>query len=143
VGPSGYGDANLVRANLVAPMSYFSIDTRQAINGRSGNFYFDPRSLQALPTTFTGVSTYGSLGRNAFRGPDRTNVDVTLAKAVDLRGEHMKLEIRADFFNVWNHAELRDPSTTITSSTFGQISSTGVAGDSQARVIQLAARFSF
>ncbi len=142
-GPSGFGDSNLVRANLVSPVTYFNIDTRQTINGRSGNFFFDPRAFQALPSGFSGVSTYGTLGRNAFRGPDRVNMDLTISKGIDLRSDKMKFDIRADFFNVLNHAEFRDPSTTITSALFGTISSTGNAGDSYPRVIQLAARFSF
>jgi hypothetical protein len=49
---------------------------------------------------------------------------------------------------LFNHAEFSNPSTSITSGTFGQISSTGVlnsgtAGDQQPRVIQLSARFTF
>ena len=158
-GPSGAGDPNLVRANLVSQITFPNIKTYEtASNGRNGNFYFDPAaferaSLLALynnngAVTNPALRTYGTLGRNAFRGPDRTNVNFTIGKITDLYGERTKLEIRADFFNLFNHAEFSNPNTTITSGSFGQISSTGVlnsgtAGDQQPRVIQLSARFTF
>jgi hypothetical protein len=158
-GPSGAGDPQLVRANLVSQINFTDIETYQkASNGRNGNFYFDPAaferaSLLALynnngAVTNAALRTYGTLGRNAFRGPDRTNVNFTIGKITDLYGERTKLEIRADFFNLFNHAEFSNPNTTITSGSFGQISSTGVlnsgtAGDQQPRVIQLSARFTF
>jgi len=50
----------------------------------------------------------------------------------------VKFEIRGDFFNIFNHAEFNNPSVSITSSLFGQISSTA-----DPRIIQIAARFSF
>jgi outer membrane receptor protein involved in Fe transport len=157
-GPSAAGDPQLVRANLVSPISFTNIEAvTNASNGRSGNFYFDPAaferaSLLALynnnaAVTNPALRTYGTLGRNAFRGPDRTNVNLTIGKVTDIT-ERMKFEIRADFFNALNHPLFANPVTTITSGTFGQISSTGVitsgtAGDQQPRVIQLSARFTF
>jgi hypothetical protein len=158
-GPSGAGDPNLARANLVSPIQFDNIESYQkASNGRTGNFYFDPSaferaSLVSLYNSQAAVGnaalrTYGTLGRNAFRGPDRTNVNFTVGKVTDLYGERTKLEIRADFFNLFNHPLFSNPNTTITSGAFGQISSTGVlnsgnAGDQQPRVIQLSARFTF
>jgi hypothetical protein len=62
---------------------------------------------------------------------------MSIAKTTSL-SERTHLEIRADFFNILNHAEFSNPSTGIGSATFGQISSTAAS-----RVIQLAARFSF
>ena len=144
-GPSGYGDPNLVRANLAGQIQFFDPHTAQrSSNGRVGNFYFEPaaferNSLVALQNNINpALSTYGTLGRNAFRGPDRTNVNLTVAKQTDLYGERAKLEIRADFFNLFNPAQWSNPNISITSGTFGQISSTG-----DPRIIQLSARFTF
>ena len=158
-GPSGAGDPNLVRANLVSAIQFDNIETYQkGSNGRSGNFYFDPSAFERTSlvslynsqaaVTNAALRTYGTLGRNAFRGPDRTNVNFTIGKVTDLYGERTKLEIRADFFNLFNHPLFSNPNTTITSGAFGQISSTGVlnsgnAGDQQPRIIQLSARFTF
>lgn len=147
-GPSGAGDSNLVRANLVSPINYFDPKHYQtASNGKTGNFYFDPAaferaSLVALYNNGAAISnpalrTYGTLGRNAFRGPDRTNVNLTIAKNTAIT-ERTNLEIRADFFNAFNQTQFNTPNVSMTSSLFGQISGTG-----DPRIIQLAARFTF
>lgn len=138
-GPSGVGDQQLVRANLVAPIVYYDphADQTNSVTGRTGNFFFNPTSFQA-PATVTGVYTYGTLGRNVLRGPDLVNTNITLAKITDIYKDRAKLEIRADFFNVFNHAEFSNPTTSINSKFFGQITATG-----DPRIIQLAARFTF
>ena len=53
----------------------------------------------------------GNIGRNSFRGPGFWNVDISLAKsfAVKAFGEAGRLQFRADFFNVFNHANLSPP----------------------------------
>jgi len=63
------------------------------------------------------------------RGPTLTNVDVALAKTTALT-ERYKLEFRAEFFNVLNHAEFAQPTVAdgtanIQSPTFGEITNTG------------------
>ena len=158
-GPSAAGDPNLVRPNLVSPIQFTDIRTvRTASNGRTGNFYFDPAafesaSLLALSNSNAAVTnpalrTYGSLGRNAFRGPDRVGVNLSVSKVTDVYHERVKLEIRGDFFNLFNHPYFSNPVLSITSPTFGQISNTGVTnsgsgGEQEPRVIQLSARITF
>lgn len=148
-GPSGLGDPNLVRANLVGKIQTFDPHLLQkASNGRTGNFFFDPSaferaSLLALynnnaAVTNPALRTYGTLGRNAFRGPERNNFDLAISKVTDLFGERAKFEIRAEFFNLFNNAQFLNPTTSITSGTFGQVSNTN-----DPRIIQLAARFVF
>jgi carboxypeptidase family protein/TonB-dependent receptor-like protein len=88
------------------------------------------------------LSTYGTLRRNVLRGPGLVNLDMSVSKTTPIT-EKLKLEIRGDFFNLFNHAEFANPDTNITSATFGQIVNTGVPGDQRERIIQLAARFSF
>ena len=75
------------------------------------------------------------------------------SREVWIYGERVKLEIRADFFNLFNHPlwnvlpGATASTTSITNPNFGQITSTGVTvagiNDPMARVIQLAARFIF
>ena len=152
-GPSGAGDGNLVRANLVAPVTYFDPHLAQTINGRKGNYFLDPSAFSRASLIATAAQgfdpvnnpsqrTYGTLGRNAFRGPTRTNVDVSIAKITNI-DERRKLEFRAEMFNLPNLALFRNPNTTLTSGAFGQISATGSATDSQPRVIQLALKLYF
>jgi hypothetical protein len=138
-GPSAAGDQNLVRANLVAPIAF--PDPRNP-----GNYYFNPAAfsykeivaLGAAPVTNAALRTYGTLGRNAFRGPARTNVNLTIAKITPLWGERLRSELRADFFNALNHTQFDNPNVIVTSPLFGQVSSTG-----DPRIIQLAFRLTF
>ncbi len=144
-GPSAAGDASLVRANLVAPISYFDPHNAQTLKGTTGNFYFTPASFSISAFSAPGFDpvnnpsqrTYGSLGRNAFRGPSLFNWNLTIAKSTAIT-EKLNMEIRADFFNLLNAAQFSNPSTSFTSGTFGQISSTG-----DPRIIQLSARIQF
>lgn len=147
-GPSAAGDPNLVRANLVGNGVTIFSDPRnpQTFNNRTGNYYFNPAnfSTAGLSSTSTAsvtnpaLRTYGTLPRNAFRGPSRTNVDFAIAKTTPLIGERIAMEFRAEFFNLFNHAEFNDPDTNIRRSTFGQITSTAPP-----RIIQFAAKFTF
>jgi outer membrane receptor protein involved in Fe transport len=145
-GPSAAGDRDQVRADLVAPITYFDPHTSQTLGGNQGNYYFDPAAfsntailaLGTAPVTNPALRTYGTLGRNAFRGPTRTNVNLTLAKITPIWGERVQSELRADFFNMLNHTQFDNPSRNITSPLFGQISSTG-----DPRIIQLAFRLTF
>ena len=92
----------------------------------------------AAAATNPAVRTYGTLGRNAFRGPDRTNMDVSVAKNIYVYRESAKLEIRMDCFNCFNNTQFGNPNTTITNALFGQISTTY-----DPRIVQLSARFIF
>jgi hypothetical protein len=60
----------------------------------------------------------GSSGRNALRGPGFYNLDASVSRAFAVR-ESARLTLRADFFNVLNHANLGQPDSLITSPTFG------------------------
>ena len=85
-------------------------------------------------------------GRTAFRGPGRVNLDLALAKTTAIT-ERVAAEFRVEAFNVLNHTEFANPDTTLTSGTFGQITSTtfgtGIAALQTQRILQLAARLTF
>jgi outer membrane receptor protein involved in Fe transport len=164
---TGAGDIN-PHANLTGqPLTRFDPHHVQTINGVTGNFYFNPLafsnaqvgsssdpcpapSSSCFPSTAQVVAnpalrSYGSVPRNFLRGPGRTNVDMTVAKVTAIT-ERLKLEIRGDAFNLFNHAEFANPSTNITSSNFGRIITTGDPGppiDHHERILQLAARITF
>jgi hypothetical protein len=86
------------------------------------------------------------IGRNSFRGPRYFSVDMSVVKQTglpDFLGEGSNLELRANFFNVFNQLNLQpirffDDGAIITSSFFGR-STRGLAG----RVVELQARFRF
>ncbi|HWY05431.1 MAG TPA: carboxypeptidase regulatory-like domain-containing protein [Candidatus Acidoferrales bacterium] len=167
-GPSGAGDPYNVHANITGPTN--------TLNPRSpGNFWFNPTSFSSaqcgdlndpLPCTpgptilpsndqvvaNPALATYGTLPRNFLRGPGYINFDLSASKTTAIT-ERMKIEFRAEFFNIFNHANFQNPGgdstqgVNINSSQFGQILSTGVGSgstyDPQPRIIQLALRLTF
>ncbi len=157
-GPSGAGDAGITRADLVgSTIQYYDAKNSQTIDSTpnggptSGNFYFNPNNFSnanALKlgaaakknaASLNGNYTYGSLPRNSLRGPGYTNVDLSVSKHLFFFGEKkLDVELRGDMFNVFNHAEFRNPDTNITDPTFGQISTTA-----DPRIIQVALHFRF
>lgn len=85
------------------------------------------------------AGTFGTLGRNTERGPGLSVVDFSAFKNFALPyAESHKLEFRFEVFNLFNHANLGNPNTTLTSSVFGRITS---AADP--RILQLGLRYSF
>jgi hypothetical protein len=137
-GPSGAGDPDQVRPNLVGSrVTTFDPHQPQKLNNATGNFYFDPTQFK-YPDIVPGRYTYGTLGRNSFRGPNRANVDMAITKKFPLWGEGPNLEFRGEAFNLFNHTQFRDPNLNMQTGTFGQISTT-----EDPRILQLALRFQF
>jgi hypothetical protein len=87
----------------------------------------------------TAGNYFGNVPRNSLRGPGQANWDMSLHKSFELP-EKIKFELRAEYFNVFNHTNFANPSSAVsTGSTFGVISST--VGNP--RILQLAGRLSF
>jgi hypothetical protein len=55
-----------------------------------------------------GTRHFGNLGRNALRGPQFKQWDIALHKDTALT-EHVSMQLRAEFFNVINHANFANP----------------------------------
>ena len=176
-GPSGAGDAFDVYANVVGSTATLDPRKSQDFGQGPGNYYVNPNSfsnaqcgddnnpiLTCVPgpgifpsnaqvVADPSLATYGTLSRNALRGPGYINFDLAFSKTTALIGERVKLEFRAEFFNIFNHANFLSPGVVnegdgvtfnastgnnINSSQFGQITSTY-----DPRIIQLALRLSF
>jgi hypothetical protein len=83
------------------------------------------------------IGLQGTGGRNQLRGPAYWNADYSLFKNFSPR-EGLKLQLRGEFFNIFNHANLGSPQTTLISPTFGRITSA-----SSPRIVQVAAKLVF
>lgn len=83
------------------------------------------------------LGTFGNAGRNILRGPGTFNIDFSAHKVFIIR-ERLRLQYRAEFFNVLNHTLLNNPDTTVTNSNFGRITS---ARDP--RILQMALKLIF
>ena len=88
-----------------------------------------------------GAGRYGNLGRNVFHGPGIINSDLGLSKRFRTT-ERSTLELRGEFFNLFNHTNFLNPANTtgssIGSTTFGRIT-----GTLDPRLVQISARFFF
>src|SRR5215470_5074356 len=67
--------------------------------------------------------TFGSSGRNTIIGPTLHIVDFSVSKSTRLT-ERFSLQFRAEFFNLFNHANLSLPNVDFNSGAFGSISET-------------------
>jgi Carboxypeptidase regulatory-like domain len=81
--------------------------------------------------------TFGTAGRNILIGPGTFNVDFSAIKNFAF-SERYRLQYRAEFFNLFNHALLNNPNTTVNSSQFGRIT-----GARDPRIIQMALKLYF
>jgi outer membrane receptor protein involved in Fe transport len=152
-GPSGFGDQEVVRADLIGNHVPI-VDPHQAHGNAGGslgpctpasgcaNYWFDPNALQLDPCIAAAtcpLGFYGTLQRNSFYGPKRVNMDLALEKTTNLVGERTKLIFRVEAFNILNHTEFRPPTaTSVNSGTLGQIT-----GTYDPRILQLALRLTF
>ena len=101
-------------------------------NPRKGGTYFNT-------TLFTSetLGQFGNAKRRFFSGPGLNNSNMALDKEVHF-SEARVLELRFEFFNVFNHAQFITPSGLISSGSFGTVTS---ANDP--RIGQVAAKFRF
>ena len=98
--------------------------------------WFNVNAFQRLnPVTQAGQ--FGTAGRNIVQGPGLQEWDFSIFKNIPM-AESKQLQFRAEFFNVFNHANFRLPDSDISSPTFGQIQEA-----LPPRLVQLALKFLF
>jgi Carboxypeptidase regulatory-like domain len=122
VGPTGSADEPDVAPGKILMQT----------NPRKGGTYFNT----ALFTPEI-LGQFGNAKRRFFGGPGINNWDMAIAKNLPLH-ESMSLEFRAEFFNIFNHAQFQTPTGLINSSSFGVVTN---AVDP--RIGQVAAKFNF
>jgi hypothetical protein len=122
------GNNNTLRPDVTGPITILGTAVR----------WFDT-SVFAVP-----VGRFGSLGRNVVIGPRFNNTDFSIIKRIKL-SESKLIEFRAEFFDLFNHANFGQPGRVVGSATFGQITNTRFAtGDSgSSRQMQFALKFKF
>jgi hypothetical protein len=129
------------------------VTTNSTVNGFAGTLRPDVSgpidilgSVDAWFDTsvFTPVAGFGNLGRNVIIGPTFINTDFSIAKTTKL-SERLRLQLRAEVFDLFNHANLGQPGNVAGSPSFGRITNTrfptGESGSS--RQIQFALRLTF
>jgi len=85
----------------------------------------NPTTLQWFNTAafaFPAPGTFGNAGRNILEGPGFQSVNVSLVKNTALT-EGVKLQFRAEAFNLFNHPNFNLPDNFLGSPSFGRITS--------------------
>jgi hypothetical protein len=95
---------------------------------------------QINPSCFVAppVGQLGNAGRVPVVGPDYVNTDFSVIKQFALPRE-MGLNFRAEFFNLFNHAQFGLPVNDVSASGFGSVNSTV----NNPRLVQLALKLTF
>jgi hypothetical protein len=104
------------------------------------NRYYDPNAF-TVPLN----GTYGNVGRDVLEGPGLGELDVSLARRFSLT-ERLKLQFRAEFFNILNHTNFNSPNPIVfTSATSGSSPTAGVITSTAttSRQIQFGAKVLF
>jgi len=107
--------------------------------------WFNTAAFADAWTSGSGLPfAFGNEGRNSLRGPRLTVFNMSFAKAFAF-GERVKLELRSDWVNIFNHPSLNVPGQSFGGSNFGQINDAtlGSGVTVGARTGQLSARISF
>jgi hypothetical protein len=107
-----------------------------------GDISFDDQGrilnyLNAAAFAQPAVGTLGNHESNSIRGPGEWEIDLALSRLLSLTGSQT-LEFRAEAFNLLNHFNWGNPTTNITSGTFGRIGSQG-----SPRIMQFAVKYEF
>jgi hypothetical protein len=84
-----------------------------------------------------GPGTFGNSGRNILRGPRYFNTDFSALKNTKI-SERISLQLRSEFFNLFNNVNFNAPNTTLTSQNFGRIT-----GAQSPRILQFGAKILF
>ena len=139
---SAYGETN-DRASFAAGCTAKNLPTSGSVGSRINNYV--NRSCLTTPALLgpgEGAG-FGDTPNGVLRGPDQTDVDLSLSKTVPIHwpNEGATVLFRADFFNALNHPNFADPDLeyTPTASAFGTIT----AMSTNPRVIQLSLKLGF
>jgi hypothetical protein len=83
------------------------------------------------------LGSYGTLGHNNLKGPGSFQIDAALSRTFQIR-EKQTVQLRAEAFNILNHANFNPPVATLNSGSFGQIQSA-----LDPRILQFALKYVF
>jgi hypothetical protein len=74
-------------------------------------------------SVFTAVARFGNLARNVVVGPRFNNTDFSIIKNTKIH-EGVNAQFRAEFFDVFNHANFGQPGNVVGTPAFGRITNT-------------------
>ena len=146
---SGWRLSGIYRVNSGSPLTVFTGTDRalsgiQATTQRADQVLDNPYGdktinnwLNPLAFSHPALGTYGNSVRNAYDGPGRQVVDLSLVRSFRFGNSH-RLEARVEAFNAFNWFLLENPNTTLSAATFGRITASG-----DPRIMQFAVKYDF
>jgi len=93
--------------------------------------------LSPAAFAYSTQGTYGNAGANSLQTPGYADVDAAASRYFSIK-ENQKLELRFEFFNLFNRVNFSGPNSTFKNSTFGVISS-----DASPRILEFAMKYTF
>ncbi|MGH9607648.1 MAG: carboxypeptidase regulatory-like domain-containing protein [Terracidiphilus sp.] len=142
-GDDSLTDVGNDRPNLVAGVNPYAEVSFRKGSGESNREYLNPAAFaEVCPGNKTAgcaaAGTYGNISRNSFRGPSSLQFDAQISRIFPIH-KRLSTTFRLEAFNVLNHPDFSNPTASVSSSTFGQVSSTTNA----ARVFQGSVKINF
>jgi len=140
---NSYTDVGQDRPNLIPGVPVYLNQKLRSGSGVDNRGYLNPDAFSqicptgATPLTCSAYGTYGNIRRNSFRGKTKYQFDAQISRIFPIH-ESLSATLRLEAFNVLNHPNFNNPTTGLTSSTFGQISGTG-----DARIFQASVKLKF
>jgi hypothetical protein len=125
-----YGTGGTNVPDLIGPVQ---IQNPRLAGPNGANTYFLPGAFTSGP-----VGAFGDANRRFFHGPGIINTDMGVSKRIQIH-ESMAVEIRGEFFDIFNHAQFSNPVGNFTSGLFGVV--TSVSSSNPGRIGQVSAKF--
>jgi hypothetical protein len=149
--PAGSYEKGMNRAQLCPGMTHDDILTKGSVKDRigvTGNTtiprFFNSAAFCAPPALGNGTD-FGNNGIGTVLGPGQFNTDFSITKTTSI-AENQSVQFRAEFYNLFNHAQFAIPPNVAANQTlyssspnFGLITATSV----NPRLIQFALRYQF
>jgi hypothetical protein len=110
---------------------------REAVLGDRPHGEMAARFFDTSLFAANALGTFGNTGKNILQGPGLFQINLGLAKDVNLT-ENTAVQFRAEFSNALNNVNFSAPNSTVNSAAFGQI--TAAAGE---RVLQFGLKVRF
>jgi hypothetical protein len=155
IGTFNYGEPIEITAPNQTGSSNVQARPNRLCNGNDTNFRNNIRTnghVEFNPLCFAtpAANHFGNAGRGLIYGPGQDQVDYSLVKSFPIY-ERARLELRGEFFNVFNHAQFLNPDGNVGDQRLlanGQIDPVnnkfGVVSSARpGRIVQLAGRITF
>jgi hypothetical protein len=112
---------NLMQFRMTGTGPFISAASVVGTDGRAAVAGTAPFANQAF--FIPGAGTIGTLGQRVFTGPWDTNFDFGMSKTTKIR-ERYEVQLRMDSTNFFNHPAFSVSDQSVTSTTFGKVTST-------------------